>query len=150
MALNGKIFFASGEGLYELYINGTFKIVRDLFPGSSDYLDELYLTDDLMYFIGYDGSYNLYVSDGSFERTIRWDEGLVSPEIVHYENNQIVVSSKGFGMYFFEEDESIKIAETDFEDIVIGLTENHLFLSTDSFSQEFGVEIWAINFRYIE
>jgi ELWxxDGT repeat protein len=147
VALNGKIFFASGEGLYELYINGTFKIVRDLFPGSSDYLDELYLTDDLMYFIGYDGSYNLYVSDGSFERTIRWDEGLVSPEIVHYENNQIVVSSKDFGMYFFEEDESIKIAETDFEDLVIGVTENHLFLSTDSFSQEFGVEIWAINFR---
>jgi ELWxxDGT repeat protein len=150
--LNGKIFIASSH-LYQLHLDGNQSIVRDLFPGSGDRIEDLHATSEFIYFEAYDGSTNLYMSDGTFAGTTRWKLNSGYPDIIHENDEQIILGFDELGTYLFKGDISTKIANRNWgatsswtQTNTLGLTSTHLYISANSDSGDVGTELWAIQY----
>jgi len=145
--LHGDIFISTKtEHLYQLHMDGNQTIVRDLFPGKADRIEELYATDDLIYFDAYDGSTHWYVSDGSYEGTKRWGAGEGYPDVIYELDNKLVLGFDEQGTYLFESDSAKKIGNENWARSIIGLTSTHLYISGESNNGDIGTELWAIQF----
>lgn len=145
--LHGDIFISTNtEHLYQLHMDGNQTIVRDLFPGKADRIEELFATDDLIYFDAYDGSAHWYVSDGTYEGTKRWGAGEGYPDVIYELDNKLVLGFDEQGTYLFESDSAKKIGNENWARTIIGLTSTHLYISGESNNDDIGTELWAIQF----
>jgi ELWxxDGT repeat protein len=145
--LNGNIFISTSSGhLYQLHLDGNQSIVRDLYPGSGDRIEEIHATSGFIYFEAYDGSTNWYMSDGTFEGTTRWKANSGYPDIIYENDEQIVLGFDNHGMHLFEEETSTKIADGNWAGDTLGLTSTHLYISGESTSGDVGTELWAIQY----
>jgi hypothetical protein len=143
--LKGEIFISTVSGhLYQLHLDGNQSKVRDLYPGSGDRIEDLFATSEFIYFQAYDGSTNLYMSDGTFDGTTRWRSNSGYPDIVLEMDNEIVIGFDELGMFVFKGSTYTKIANDVWG--VLGLTSTHVYTSSDSVSGDVGNELWAIQY----
>jgi len=142
--LDEKIFLAMNEHLYQLHLDSNVTKVRDLSPDRGDSVEELFVTSTHLYFEGYDGTTDFYMSDGTFEGTNRWKAGSGSLDFSFELENTVLVGFSGDGMYILEGGDSVKVADGVYA--FLGITDTHLFFSGTSASADIGNELWAITY----
>jgi hypothetical protein len=118
--------------------------VRDLSPDRGDSVEELFVTSTHLYFEGYDGTTDFYMSDGTFEGTNRWKAGSGSLDFSFELENTVLVGFSGDGMYILEGGDSVKVADGVYA--FLGITDTHLFFSGTSASADIGNELWAVTY----
>lgn len=153
---NEILYYAKYGELFRYFENENDSKVIDINPGYQDRIEELFVSQNTLYFTAYNSSgTKLYYSDGTYEGTKSWQTANGYIDVSLNNENTLILGFDDYGMYKFTGTKSEKVSNDVFlrneypsiwnspnSPVILGFTDSHIYLSASN--ENVGTELWAI------